>query len=39
MYSLGGPTHGGDSGWNTLGLNNEPSWNPEDFVDFGQPST
>jgi hypothetical protein len=40
MYSLGGPTHGGgDSGWNTPGLNNEPSWNPEDFVDFGQPST
>jgi hypothetical protein len=38
MYSMGGAT-GGNSGWDTPGLNAEPSWNPEDFVDFGQPST
>jgi hypothetical protein len=35
MYSTGGS----GSGWDSPGLNAEPSWNPEDFVDFGQPST
>jgi hypothetical protein len=38
MYSTG-CTNGHGSGWNTPGLNAEPSWNPEDFIDFGQPST